>query len=232
MKIMSFNIQHGWDYLYGGVKLEIMADAINKCEPDIVGLNEVYDKGTHELFQPQAEILSDLTGLKYHYFAKAIDCGENNPYGNAFISRYPIVSAETILVPDPNPRAYNDYYETRSLLKVKLENGVTVLVTHFGLNPDEHENSVKTILENMCEEKCVLMGDFNSTPDNAILKPVFEKMTDTAQYFSEPFATFPSHEPERKIDYILVSKDIKVLSANVPNIIASDHRPHIAVVEV
>lgn len=232
MKIMSFNIQHGIDYLYGGVKLEIMADAIKKCDPDIVGLNEVFDEGTAEAFVPQAAILSKLTGLKYHYFAKAIDCGNNNPYGNAFISRYPIISAETITVPDPDPRAYNDYYETRCVMKVKLENGVNVLVTHFGLNPDEQENSVKTILEILPQEKCILMGDFNSTPDNPILAPIMEKMTDTAVKFEKPFCTFPSHAPDRKLDYILVSKDIEVISAEVPELIASDHRPHLAEVKI
>ena len=35
-----------------------------------------------------------------------------------------------------------------------------------------------------------------------------------------------------KIDYIFVSPDIKIKSADIPEIIASDHRPHIAVIEV
>jgi endonuclease/exonuclease/phosphatase (EEP) superfamily protein YafD len=31
-----------------------------------------------------------------------------------------------------------------------------------------------------------------------------------------------------KIDYIFVSKDVEVVSANIPAIVASDHRPHTA----
>ena len=119
-------------------------------------------------------------------------------------------------------------YETRCLLKVKLENGLTVLVTHFGLNADEQENSVKTILENLEDEKCVLMGDFNVTPDSPLLNPIREKMKDTAELFDKELYSHPSDEPVIKIDYIFVSKDIEVVAADIPAIVASDHRPHTA----
>ena len=51
-------------------------------------------------------------------------------------------------------------------------------------------------------------------------------------YFKKKKASFPSDKPEIKIDYIFVSHDIGVLSADIPEIIASDHRPHIAEVLV
>ncbi len=35
-----------------------------------------------------------------------------------------------------------------------------------------------------------------------------------------------------KIDYIFVSKDLKVESADIPEIVSSDHRPHIATIEL
>jgi endonuclease/exonuclease/phosphatase (EEP) superfamily protein YafD len=35
-------------------------------------------------------------------------------------------------------------------------------------------------------------------------------------------------KPHRKIDYIFVSHDIEIISADIPAIVASDHRPHIA----
>jgi endonuclease/exonuclease/phosphatase family metal-dependent hydrolase len=118
------------------------------------------------------------------------------------------------------------------VLVAELENGVTVLVSHFGLNPDEQENAVKTILENLPKEKCVLMGDFNVEPQNPVLKPIYEELVDTATYFKKEKTSFPSDEPRIKIDYIFVSHDIGVLSADIPEIIASDHRPHIAEVLV
>ena len=35
-----------------------------------------------------------------------------------------------------------------------------------------------------------------------------------------------------KIDYIFVSPDIEVISADIPVIVASDHRPHTATVHI
>lgn len=227
MKIMSFNTQHCKNYITQKIDFEVMAKAIKDCGADIVGLNEIRGKGIHPEFTDQTEILSKLTGLNNHYFAKAIKF-KWGPYGNAFISKYPIVKSETIPIPDPKAKRYDGYYETRCVLKATLSNGIRVLVTHFGLNADEQENAVKTVLENLENEKCVLMGDFNFTPDNVLLNPIKAKMIDTADFFIDKKFSIPSDNPSRKIDYIFVSPDINIVSADIPPIVASDHRPHIA----
>lgn len=232
MKVMSFNTQHCLNYIERKIDFQIMADAIKTVGADIVGLNEMRNKGDEEGFTDQVANLSELTGLEHHYFAKALEVRGANPYGNGFLSKYPILSAETIAIPDPETRAYNGHYETRCLLKVKLEGGITVLVTHFGLNPDEQKNAVDTVLKNLENEKCILMGDFNVRPDNEVLMPIRMRMKDTADCFDKPLYSFPSDNPQRKIDYLFVSKDVEVISADIPAIVASDHRPHTATVKI
>lgn len=228
MKFMSFNTQHCQNYIEKTIDFPLMAQAILRCGADVVGLNEMRDKGEREDFDRQTAILSELTGMEHFYFAKAIDVGEDNPYGNGILSKIPFESVETIPVPDPEPKAYGGYYETRCLLKAKLQNGVTVLVIHFGLNPDEQENAVATVLANLPDEKCVLMGDFNVLPENDVLLPIRARMKDTAALFPEPKLSFPSDAPDRKIDYIFVSRDMTATAADIPAIVASDHRPHTA----
>jgi endonuclease/exonuclease/phosphatase family metal-dependent hydrolase len=203
-----------------------MAKAISACDADIVGLNEMRGLGTHKDYEAQVERLADLTGMKYFYFSKAIDFAGYGPYGNGILSKYPILSAETVLVPDPEVRAYNGYYETRAVLKAELEGGITVLVTHMGLNPDEQNNAVETILQHLTDEKCILMGDFNVTPDSKILEPLYQRMNDTAVYFTEPKLSFPSDKPAKKIDYIFTSPDLEVTAADIPDLVVSDHRPY------
>ena len=122
-------------------------------------------------------------------------------------------------------------YETRCVLKVLLENDVTILVTHMGLVSDERVNAVATVLEHLADEKCILMGDFNMKPEDAILAPIYDKMKDTAALFDSPKLSSKSIEPKVKIDYIFVSRDVEVISADIPAIVASDHRPHIAKVQ-
>jgi endonuclease/exonuclease/phosphatase family metal-dependent hydrolase len=168
--------------------------------------------------------------MPYYFFSEAIMVGGTSPYGNGFLSRIPILKAEKIMIPDPEVRD-NNFYETRCIIKVTLEGGITVLVTHFGLNQTEKENAVKTVLENSEDEKCILMGDFNVTPDDALLKPIKEKMKDVAEVFETHLFSWPSDNPEKKIDYIFVSRDIEVVSADIPKVIASDHRPHTAEID-
>ena len=69
------------------------------------------------------------------------------------------------------------------------------------------------------------MGDFNMKPDNEILQPIFAALKDTANLVEGNGFTYPSVNAYEKIDYIFVSHDIEVISAEVPNIVASDHLP-------
>ncbi|MBR6939302.1 MAG: endonuclease/exonuclease/phosphatase family protein [Clostridia bacterium] len=106
------------------------------------------------------------------------------------------------------------------------------MVTHFGLNVDEQINAAATVLNNISDNNCVLMGDFNLQPDSRIIKSISSAINDTASVSDEPLFTFPSDKPRVKIDYIFVSKDIRVKSVSVPEMIVSDHRPVIADVEL
>ena len=234
IKFMSYNTQHCLNFITREIDFDIIADTIKKCEADIIGLQEIRDEGQDADYQSQAKIIAEKLGYHYYYFAEAIRFGGVNSYGNAIISRYPIISAETIMIPDPEIKKYDGYYETRCLLKATIDvrNGLNVLVSHFGLNPDEQENAVETVVSNIPKEHCVLMGDFNMEPDNQILNPIMQSLQDTAKVFSTYKLSFPSDTPKVKIDYIFVSKDLKVEYADIPEIISSDHRPHVATIEL
>lgn len=227
MRFMSFNIQHCLNYLEQKIDFEIMAETIKACCADVVGLNEVRGAGTDPEYEAQTEILAGLCGMGYYYFAKAINF-DGGPYGNAILSRVPILKAETISIPDPDPRGYDGYYESRCILKAELEGGITVLITHLGLNPDEKESAVSAIIENMPRGKCVVMGDFNMTADDEIIRPIYSFMNDASVGFCDEKLSFPSVAPHCKIDYIFTSRDVSVVFSDIPDIVASDHRPHFA----
>lgn len=232
IKIMSFNVLHCELYKKNRIDFDAFAQAIADSTADVIGLNEVRGLGKREDYQAQAKILAEKLGFHY-YFAKAIDVGGENPYGNALLSRYPIKNAQTVMIPDPILRIGGGF-ETRCLLKAEVDagEGLTVLVTHFGLNDSEQKNAVKTVVANLQTEKCILMGDFNVTPEDKILLPLRKKLNDAAKVFSERLCSFPSDAPDRKIDYIFASKDLRILSADIPPLVVSDHRPHLAEIEI
>lgn len=232
--LMSYNTQHCLNFLTREIDYDIMADTIKKCGADIIGLQEMFDLGETEEFTTQTKVLAEKLGF-YYYFAEATKLEKGKyPYGNGLISRYPILEAETVIIPDPVVRTGKRYYETRCVLKAKIDvaGGLNVLVTHFGLNPDEQENAVNTVVSNLEKEKCVLMGDFNVRPENERIAPIREQLYDTAELFDQPKGSWPSDEPRGKIDYIFTTKDLQVLSADIPNIVSSDHRPHVATIEL
>lgn len=53
---MSFNIQHGKDYVNQVIDLDLMVDTIKKCQAEIIGLNEVFGESVDE--PSQAEIIA------------------------------------------------------------------------------------------------------------------------------------------------------------------------------
>ena len=226
---MSFNTQHCRNYLTGEIDFEVMAKTILDCGADVVGLNEMRGEGPDAAYTAQMETLAARTGMQYA-FAPAIYVPSKGPYGNGLLSKRPILSAKTVPIPDPVEKTPGGHYESRAVLKAELEGGVTVLVTHFGLEPDEQANAVRTVAENLTAEKCILMGDFNVTPENPVLKPIRALMQDAADAFEAEKLSFPSDVPDRKIDYIFASRDARITVADIPAVVASDHRPHLATV--
>ena len=227
MKLMTFNTQHCLNYLERFIDMPLMAKTIAKSGADVVALNEMYGQGSAPNYTDQTGILAQLTGM-HHYFAQAIGHDGIKPYGNGLLSKLPILSAETILIPDPVEKTGPRNYETRCVLKATLEGGITALVTHMGLNTDEQQSAVETVLANLAPEKCILMGDFNAEPDDPVLEPIRRRMKDAAALVAGEGLTWPSDKPYKKLDYIFVTPDVELLQAEVPDIIASDHLYHTA----
>lgn len=222
---MTFNIQTCRNYHTRAIEVDLMADTIKNTRAEIIGLNEVFGDGPN-----QATLIADKLGYRHHYFAQAI-VAKGRPFGNALISKYPWKEIETIPIPDP-PRDTDEYYESRVIIKARFENpDFTVIASHFGLAKSEQVNAMKTALSLIDEVKTplVLMGDFNITPNDDKIRPFFDRLKNA---YDEKIPSFPSGAPERRIDYIFVSPDIKVITSAIVAAVASDHLPHIAVLDI
>ncbi len=232
LKAMTYNILSGHN-LARDLNLEHAASVIRMVQPDFVTLNEV--RSHTEDIGPvnQADELGRLTGY-YPIFARAIDIlgGE---YGNAFLSRLPVLETEIIHIPDPAERTGNYFYEHRCILRCVLLAGkqkITIFSTHFGLAPSEQENAVQTMLALIEKETnpVLVMGDLNAEPAANEMQPLFAAMHDAAE--GSGILTFPSDEPRIKIDHILCSSHWQVLDVCSMDTQESDHRPLIAALEL
>lgn len=231
LTIMTYNIHHGRG-LDGEVDLERLARVIRAEGPDVVCLQEV-DRG-----------MDRTDGLDMPaFFAAALDMevvyqtnlrrGEGE-YGNATLSRYPITDYEDWSLPGP------EGVEPRGCLKITIEvDGVPVHVlnTHMGLNEDERKAQAGSILDRMPDGPVILAGDVNEETGAPAINAFLEVFQDTFDYNTGDVEyTIRADDPRRRIDYILATSHLDVLSSRVIATeeaqIASDHLPYVAAVSV
>ena len=241
LSIASYNIYHGenkWIQLETGEKiidLKETANTIRALDVDLCGLNEVRNQWGEEGFCNQAEVIAKELGWHY-YFAKAINI-PGGEYGNALVSKYPIRSARLVPIETtPEERDPALRYENRILLiaDVEVEDKLlTVMVTHFGLRPQEKKKAVTVTTAEFpaSDSPTVFMGDLNIKPDSEEYAALASVMKDTLPDPAGEHPSFSHQTPMAKIDYIFTNALCKTIDAKIPAVGISDHRPIVATIE-
>lgn len=230
LRIMTFNIRGCKNYITNKKNYKSIIEIIKKYNPDIIGLNEVF--GGIITDNNQAKRIAKSLNY-YYYFGKSTRIMFRK-YGNSIISKYPIISNEIINIPNPKIKKGNNLYEKRSILKsiLKVEaKELNIYITHLGLNMDEQENGFE-ILNKINTDNSIIMGDFNIEPDNVLLNDLNNNFVSSDNYLNEDRFSFPSIKPVNKLDYIFVSKDMKILTSSIKSDIASDHLPYVVDIEI
>lgn len=234
-KIMTYNIQHGIDHLHRlktsefRIDLSEIARVIKSTDASIISLNEVYDAPEKDL-EHQAQVIAGYLGYNY-VFGKAINI-RGGEYGNALLSKYPILEYEIIKIDDATKKDEPVFYESRSIIKSKIKANNTiynVFVSHFGLAKEEQKNGTNKILELINGlEHVIFMGDLNMMPTSMNRVKLKDHLISTVP---DEFLSFPSSDLFDRRDYIFVSKDIKYEDAKVLDTIFSDHLPLITTIK-
>jgi endonuclease/exonuclease/phosphatase family metal-dependent hydrolase len=226
VRVLTWNLHFGFD-VRGWSDLEGVARAVEATGADVVGLQEVsrgwYVNGSTDMLA----WLQRRLRMPYARFA-----GASDPiWGNAVLSRYPIVAAEVIRLPREGVPL------RRNALRVELDLGaerrLRVVVTH--LHHREGPDGTRVRLAQLPpllarvagKPATVLMGDFNAEPDSpeiALVRAAGLRDAFTAGGGPADELTWPSDRPDRRIDYLWLSGDLAAEGfAAVPGT-ASDHR--------
>lgn len=240
-KVMTYNIQHGLDYKKlinkeRVINLDRICEIIKKENPDIIGLNEVYNDIYNIETVEQAKYIASKLGYNYYHFGQSITIKNNIGYGNAVISKYDIKNFKIHKIEDPIIKDENVYYESRIIIECDIDiNGelIKVLVTHIGLAKKEQENGIKkivNIIDNNKEKKIILMGDFNMEENDENIKVLLNYINNTSSLINGNKLTFNSINPSVKIDYIFL-KNLEPLNCYIVNEIGSDHLPIICIIK-
>lgn len=243
LKLMTYNIAATRDFgaetdgktVYS---VEKYAEVIREQHPDICGLNEVDYLLVRSGRIKTAEVIGNLIGYE-SAFAPAVTWildGKPGNYGNGLLSGHHIKNLRICPIPDPEKNE-DVYYETRVILNALVDFGgvdVDVFVSHFGLANGERANAVRILAELVKDSKnpVVVMGDFNATPNDPVLNPIRELLTDTFDVYPDKdaftYPTIPELGDAEKIDYIFVSRHFTIESVEIIDKKLSDHKAYVA----
>jgi endonuclease/exonuclease/phosphatase family metal-dependent hydrolase len=233
LTVLNYNIHQGLDF-YSAPSVRALAAFVQSVDADLITLQEV-PRGSANI-SGGTDLVMWLRWRFPHY---QIVAGPHHGdlFVNAVMSRYPIEESGTMTyraggVADVRQRARVQ----RGLVwaSVRTEAGPLLLVsTHlsaYGYASDRDEQSEALLRFWASRPRSVLAGDMNATPaEEPIRKTVAAGLTDAAAVKGmDGVFTFSSGRPQRRIDYIFVTPDIRVLAVEVPPIRTSDHLPLVA----
>ena len=233
LRLLSYNIQSGlstrkysqyltrsWKHLVPVPSRMSNLDGIARilADYDLVGLQEVDAGSLRSGFVNQVKYLADQAGFAHVFDQSNRKIGMISQHGNAVLSRVrPDAIAEYKLPGLPG----------RGVLDVRFGSGpdaLHVLILHMALGRRGRLRQIGFLAERVADyQHVILMGDLNCDSDS----PEMAVLVETAR-LREPapgLHTFPSWQPSRQLDYILVSSSIGVEQVEVLDYAFSDHLP-------
>ncbi len=212
IKVISYNIHSGLNKDMFPSLFDII-DFLRIANADVICLQEVNESAKAGF---QVSSLKEDLKMYAHFGANVVEFGSN--YGLVTYSKYPIISQEHIYLSSKT--------EQRGMLHtvVKIGGGrkLNIINLHLGLDEKEREQQIYEV-ESFVQELSdpyIVVGDFNQGDidiNNSLFKDVAQELN---QNNILTYATSLD-----RIDYMLVSPDIKIIDYEVIKKNMSDHFP-------
>lgn len=234
LRVLSYNIHKcigGVDRRY---EPERVAEVIHKLEADVVMMQEVDDGVPRSNHDCQVDVLGELLGMRHRSWFPNVDVRGGGRYGNAILSRYPIIESSNI---DLSIRFKKKRSVLHGVIRVRhdeVDRTVHVFNMHLGLARFERRIQLTKFLESHPfshlhhETPVVVGGDLNDVYGRLgeLLRPAGFRGVDRRPL------TFPAWGPMRALDAIFVRGKVDFLKLTRCDSElarrASDHRPLVA----
>ena len=239
IRILTFNIQAGLnsqaysDYVKSSLSqflpsepniphISAIGDLIK--DYDLIGLQEL-DAGSHRSGHiNQLSFLAAHGEFEFCHQQLNRNLGRFGQYSNGILSRFTPFQVEDHKLPGlPGRGAIIAKYKFK-------ESSIAVCCVHLALSEKAQMKQLKFLKELLeHEEHVVLMGDMNCIAQQLEQSPLQE----LSLTFPElKLNSFPSWDPSRNIDHILVSQSLKVSHVEVVQSTLSDHCPVAMTIEL
>jgi endonuclease/exonuclease/phosphatase family metal-dependent hydrolase len=237
LRVMTYNIHSGYN-TEGTFDLEELARVIEDSGAAVVGLQEVARGQLITGVTDQLTILKERLGFEHVAFF-----GTTDPvWGNAVLSQVPIVSVDTVYLPQEGTPLRRGYLG----VTLQTEDGDLLFIsTHLQhinhadaheIDPEAdllpvHQAQIEAILTEWGgAQPAVLVGDFNARPDWQQIEELFAAgWVDVWSEIGEGEGfTSSAANPEYRIDYVFHTPDLVAVDGGVIQSQASDHFPVVA----
>lgn len=242
IRIGCYNIAHGRGGEPGGSnwgggseeerekRLEMIAGLIRSEDLDLVILNEVDFNCTWSHGVNQAQTLAKECGYTWVVEQRNLDLGL--PFfrvaiGNAVLSRFPVRGIEGVEYPEVNwwePVLAGKKGGVKAMVELPDGSKMEVFAVHAETrDADVRRDSIKAIIES-AGERSVLAGDFNSVLGGDGSTAV-DLILNEGRWIAAKAdgATFPTKNPENRIDWIFVPRNWVEIGSGVVMSELSDH---------
>ena len=235
VRVLVYNIHAGKDAAGRG-NLEDVAALVKSTDADVVLLQEV-DRGTQRSGNvDQVQVLMDRTEFG-SAFGRTLDY-DGGEYGIAALSEDGFSYSDTMSLPVSPPQARaGGSHEPRGVLVTIVRTRLgrwQALNTHLDASAgDEYRQQEADRIGELLRERraiglpIVVGGDFNATPDSAVVKKLlgFGLRDAWAECGQGDGFTFPAAKPIKRIDYLFLTGALTCSAAQVLDTTISDHRP-------
>ena len=184
---------------------------------DIVGLQEADPGSLRSGFTNQTHYLAERAGFNYWSHQPNRRMGGVASSANGLLSRLEPVEVQDHALPGR--------IGGRGVLLARFgddREGLTVAVAHLSLGVGSRLSQLDFIADLLTDHpNAVLMGDFNCMPERPEMQVLYRKTR--LQPPADPVPTFPSWQPDRAIDHILLSDSLHPRSVEAVPAAFSDH---------
>lgn len=232
LRALTYNLHHG-EGLDGRIDLERISKVIRDSHPDFVALQEVDRLARRTGGVDQAAEYIRRTGM-HGYFGAAMPF-QGGEYGQVILSRWPLIEPRVVRLPGTKGR--EPRVATTARVNIPVLGQLCWVCLHLDATRDDTDRweQVGALLAEFPGNgiPTLLAGDFNATPESRVMKRILGSETGWVDTAGAGGAfTDPADTPKVRIDFILAAPEPRwrvVESTVLPEAVASDHRPVLAV---
>ena len=219
LTVVSYNIWFGENIDQALLELQ---EIKSQKDLDIVLLQEMDEVGTEQ-------IARELQ-LNYVYFPAAIEPTYDKKFGNAILSRWPIVDAQKLILPHKSLSNRMNRIATKATIRIP---GADILVYSIHTEsiftlPQFREDQYTAVLDDIdSEAKLVIVGgDFNSFTEAAVeeIEGAY-RQTGFTRVSEDSGYTVVKYGIKLSSDHIFAKGFVVEEAGNMANATASDHLP-------